>query len=139
MTIEELIAEARKWNDRIGNPLVRSVLSSAELNIAVTAIESALIAAEAAQADLAARDAVITEVREWADSPATGTPTLSRILAQSPADALAAVKAEARVAAIKPILFEALDNLTGDEFAALKVEYHAEGERARTTPTEWSA
>lgn len=54
---KELIATARKWNDRIGNPLARGVMSSAEINIAVTAIETALSAAEAAQADLAARDA----------------------------------------------------------------------------------
>jgi hypothetical protein len=48
MTNEELIATARRWNDRIGNPFDRGSLSSSDLNAAVTAIESALTALEAA-------------------------------------------------------------------------------------------
>lgn len=45
---EDLIAEARRWNDIIGNPIGRSAMTNGEVNLAVATIEAALTAAEIA-------------------------------------------------------------------------------------------
>lgn len=47
-TNAELIAEARKWNDEIGNPLRRIRMTNGECTTAVAAIEAALGAFESA-------------------------------------------------------------------------------------------
>jgi acid phosphatase family membrane protein YuiD len=141
---EELVAEARKWNDRIGNPIARGVMSSSDVNAAVAAIESAIAALEAAQADLAACEAVIAAIHEsdangikYGDTDRARLESVFNHLAQSPADALAAVKAGARNAALAEAEGAVLMDSSGYGHGARVTTRAAAAIRAlRTTPTE---